>query len=89
LDYILSITGHILEGCGLTLQIFFVTIIGAVPLAILFALGRTSGPKALDRVLGIYAWIFRGTPLLLQLFFFYYGLTIFGISLPPPSELPR
>ncbi len=83
MDYILSIVGHILKGCGLTLQIYFVTVLGAVPLAILFALGRTSGPKLLDRALGIYAWIFRGTPLLLQLFFFYYGLTIFGISLPP------
>lgn len=83
MDYILSITGHILKGCGLTLQIYFVTVVGAVPLAILFALGRTSGPKYLDKALGIYAWIFRGTPLLLQLFFFYYGLTIFGISLPP------
>ncbi len=83
MEYILSITGHILKGCGLTLQIYFVTVIGSVPLAILFALGRTSGPKFLDKALGIYAWIFRGTPLLLQLFFFYYGLTIFGISLPP------
>ena len=83
MDYLLQISSHILQGCVLTLQIYGVTVVGAVPLAILFALGRTSGPAWLDRLLGIYAWLFRGTPLLLQLFFFYYGLTVFGISLPP------
>jgi polar amino acid transport system permease protein len=83
LDYLLQITGHILRGCGLTLQLYGVTVVGSVPLAIILALGRTSGPGWLDRLLGIYAWIFRGTPLLLQLFFTYYGLTVIGISLPP------
>lgn len=83
MDYLLSVTRYILSGCGLTLEIYAVTALGSVPLAILFALGRVSGPKWLDRLLAGYAWVFRGTPLLLQLFFFYYGLTIFGISLSP------
>lgn len=83
MEYILDVTGHILSGCGLTLRIYAVTVVGAVPLAILFALGRVSGPSWLDRLLAGYAWVFRGTPLLLQLFFFYFGLTIFGISLSP------
>ncbi len=82
-QYLIATTGYILKGCSLTLQLCAVTVVGAVPLAILFALGRVSGPKNLDRALGIYAWIFRGTPLLLQLFFIYYGLSIFGISLRP------
>lgn len=83
LKYLIEITTHILKGCGLTLQIYVVTALLSVPLAMLFALGRVSGGKIIDKILGIYGWIFRGTPLLLQLFFFYYGLTIFGISLPP------
>jgi polar amino acid transport system permease protein len=83
LDYLLQVTAHLLQGCILTLQLYVVTLLFALPLAIFCALGRVSGPKALDRVLGLYGWIFRGTPLLLQLFFFYYGLTIFGISLSP------
>ncbi len=83
IDYIIATTGYILKGCGLTLSLFAVTALGSVPLAILFALGRVSGPKYLDRTLGVYAWVFRGTPLLLQLFFIYYGLSIFGISLKP------
>ncbi len=83
MDYILQVTVHLLRGCGLTLQIYAVTLVFAIPLAVFCALGRVSGPKFVDRLLGLYGWIFRGTPLLLQLFFFYYGLTIFNISLAP------
>lgn len=83
MDYTLQVTAHLLRGCVLTLQIYAVTLIFSIPLAVLCALGRVSGPRGLDRVLGFYGWIFRGTPLLLQLFFFYYGLTIFNISLSP------
>ena len=83
MEYIIQTTGYILSGCGLTLKLCAVTILGSVPLSVLFALGRVSGPKLLDKSLGIYAWVFRGTPLLLQLFFIYYGLSIFGISLKP------
>ncbi|GAB6145972.1 amino acid ABC transporter permease [Desulfocicer niacini] len=40
-------------------------------------------PKSIDILLGIYVEIFRGTPLLIQLFFIYYGLPSFGILLEP------
>jgi len=82
-SYILQSAGYILKGCILTLEIYAITALFSVPLAVILALGKVSGGKVLKRILGVYAWIFRGTPLLLQLFFFYYGLTIFGISLSP------
>ncbi len=83
MPYIIQITGYILKGCVLTLQLYAVTAVFSVPLGIACALGRISGPPPLRRLIGLYGWVFRGTPLLLQLFFTYYGLTIFGISLPP------
>ena len=83
MEYLLQVTLHLLKGCVLTLQIYAVTLIFSIPLGVFCALGRVSGPRLLDSLLGFYGWIFRGTPLLLQLFFFYYGLTIFGISLAP------
>jgi len=83
IDYIIATTSYILSGASLTLGLCAVTVAGAVPLSILCALGRVSGPKVIGRALAIYAWIFRGTPLLLQLFFIYYGLSIFGFNLPP------
>ena len=82
-SYILQSAGYILKGCILTLEIYAITALFSVPLAVLLALGKVSKNKVLRNALGVYAWIFRGTPLLLQLFFFYYGLTIFGISLSP------
>ncbi|WP_210237394.1 ABC transporter permease subunit, partial [Mesorhizobium sp. M8A.F.Ca.ET.161.01.1.1] len=46
------------------------------------ALGRLFGPKPLVMLVRFYVWIFRGTPLLVQLFFLYYVLPDFGIVLP-------
>jgi polar amino acid transport system permease protein len=50
---------------------------------ILGALGKISGFKWLQTILSLYTWVFRGIPLLLQLFFAYYGLPVIGITLQP------
>lgn len=74
---------YILKGLQLTLLIYIVTIFISMPLGLLFSLGVTSKNKGVKKSIGIYTWIFRGTPLLLQLFFVYYGLPILGIRLTP------
>ncbi len=74
--YILEIIQFILGGLTITLKLYLVTAIFSVPLGIICALGKISDLKLLKKFLGIYTWIFRGTPLLLQLFFIYYGLPI-------------
>ena len=45
-------------------------------LSMLFAALQFSAPKFIRYIFDIYAWIFRGTPLILQLIFFYYGLPL-------------
>ena len=45
------------------------------------ALVRLFGPKPLVAVVCFYVWIFRGTPLLVQLFLIFYGLPSVGILL--------
>ncbi len=83
MDYLLETMSYLIKGCGVTLSLYAVTIIFSIPLGILFALGKLSlGPVA-ARLIGLYTWAVRGTPLLLQLFFVYFGLSIFGISLSP------
>ncbi|MFD3158600.1 amino acid ABC transporter permease [Haloimpatiens sp. FM7330] len=77
---ILNMTEYILKGSIVTLKLYIVTIIFSVPLAILLAWGRSSKFKILRNTIGIYTWIFRGTPLLLQIFFMYYGLPVIGIK---------
>lgn len=78
-----GMTLYILKGAVLTLQLYLVTAVFAVPLGIAAALGKISGGKWLRRLIGLYTWVMRGTPLLLQLFFVYYGLPVLGIRLSP------
>lgn len=79
MQYISEILPSLFQGALLTLQIFFWTLVGSLPLGILVSLGLTSKIKPLKWILEIYVWLMRGTPLLLQLIFVFYGLPIIGI----------
>ena len=79
MQYISEILPSLFQGAALTLQIFFWSLVGSLPLGILVSLGLTSKIKPLKWVLEIYVWLMRGTPLLLQLIFVFYGLPIIGI----------
>ncbi len=82
-DYVLKTTGYILQGCVLTFQIYGVTILLSIPLGIMLAVLRLANNKLVQGLVSTYSWIVRGTPLLLQLIFVYYGLSVFGINLSP------
>lgn len=73
---ILEMTKYILGGVGVTVSISIVTLVLSIPLGMLFAILKISAPAIIKSILNFYTWIFRGTPLLLQLFFVYYGLPI-------------
>ena len=74
MDYVLSILGPMLDGTVVTLQMFFITIILSLPLGLLLSLARISRFPFLKKPVGVYIWLFRGTPLMLQLLFIYFGL---------------
>ena len=76
MDYIISILGPMLEGTVVTLQMFFVTILLSLPLGLVLALARISRFAFLKKPVGIYIWLFRGTPLMLQLLFIDFGLPV-------------
>ena len=71
-----------LDGSEITLEIFVITLILALPLGILAALGRLSRFKIISRFIEFYIWLMRGTPLMLQLLFVYFALPMVGIKLP-------
>ena len=79
MQYISEILPSLFQGAALTLQIFFWTLVGSLPLGILVSLGLTFKIKPLKWILEIYVWLMRRTPLLLQLIFVFYGLPIIGI----------
>lgn len=71
------------EGFGLTLVIFFLTLVFSLPLGLVVALGRMSKFAPLRWLVQAYISIMRGTPLMLQLIAIYFGPSLlFGISLP-------
>lgn len=77
--YAWQIMPSLFDGIKMILSLFFFTLIGSIPLGIIVGLGRASKFKLIRNILGIYVWIMRGTPLLLQLIFVFYGLPIVGI----------
>lgn len=61
------------EGFGTTLQIFFFTLLGALPLGLIIAFGSMSKFMPLKALVKTVVWVIRGTPLMLQLLVIYYG----------------
>lgn len=73
---------QMLEATLMTLQIFFSTILFSLPLGFLVAFGRMSRHKIISIPVKLYILLMRGTPLMLQLLFFFYALKpLTGIQL--------
>ena len=68
----------LLQGAGMTLLLVFCTILISPVGGLIIALGRISSFRMLRAPCWLIIWLFRGTPLLLQLFFIYYGLPSLG-----------
>ena len=62
-----------------TVKLFFVTLIGALPLGLIISFGSMSKFKPLSGLVKVIVWIFRGSPLMIQMLIIYYmpGL-VFG-----------
>lgn len=81
MEYLASLLPFMLEGTVITLKIFFISLITSLPLGVVLALARLSKFAPLSVATQFYIWVFRGTPLLLQLLFIYFGLPLIGINI--------
>ena len=66
-----------LDGSLVSLEVFFLTLLFAIPLALPIAMGRMSKNKLLSGSTNVFLLIIRGTPLMLQLLVVYFGPGIF------------
>ncbi|MFD1709168.1 amino acid ABC transporter permease [Ottowia sp. GY511] len=85
MEYILRLLPPLAEGSLVTLKLFAITLVLALPLGLALALARVSRFGALRRAVSGFIWLMRGTPLMLQLLFVYYALPFVpyvGIRLP-------
>ncbi len=65
------------EGSVVSLEVFFLTIIFSIPLAMVIAAGRMARNKPLSSSVNLLLLVVRGTPLMLQLLVVYFGPGIF------------
>jgi polar amino acid transport system permease protein len=65
-----------------TLWLSALSLIGAILVGIIACAMRLSQSKTLSRTAGVYIESIRSTPLLVQLYFFYFGLPSLGVMLP-------
>ena len=76
-----------INGAKITILLAIFTIIFGVILGVLFALMRISRNPVLKGIAAVYIEFIRGTPIMVQLFIFYYGLSFIGITFPDISVL--
>jgi polar amino acid transport system permease protein len=75
-----GVVGHylfvtpVLRGIEVTLELTVIAMIAGVVIGILLAVMRLSPSRLLSGAAWVYIWFFRGTPVLVQLFFWYLGI---------------
>ncbi|MGW8251301.1 MAG: ABC transporter permease subunit, partial [Anaerolineales bacterium] len=80
-QYVLEHFNFVLQGLWVTIQLALISIAFATILALLGALGRLSTNPIAQGVSGFYISLFRGTPLLIQIYLIYLGLPQIGRQL--------
>jgi polar amino acid transport system permease protein len=74
IERLINFIPAMLKGSLLTLELTVISVIFGMIFGLFLALGRLSKNAVLDKICWLYIWLFRGTPLLLQIFFIYYAL---------------
>lgn len=69
----LEVTLNLLDGFKITILLFLITLVGALPLGLVIAFGSMSKFKPLRYLTRGIVWIIRGTPLMLQVILVFYG----------------
>ncbi|WP_346961970.1 amino acid ABC transporter permease [Clostridium sp.] len=80
MNNLINLLPQVFQGLKVTIEIFILTLALSIPLGILVSQGRLSKNKILNKVTSGYILIMRGTPLLLQIVFIFFGLPIIGIT---------
>jgi len=82
LNYVWEILPALADGIKVTMIMTATSMGLAAVLGVIVALGKMYGPRPVRAFCSFYIELFRGTPLLVQLFIIYYGLPEVGINFP-------
>jgi len=96
IDRLLSLLREMLNGTLVTLEVWALTLVFALPLGLLICQMRMSKNGFARGVARVYIFYFRGSPLMLQLLFMFFGVPIIVKNIlslfnpaPPPFTLDR
>lgn len=78
MNYLMEVFPFMFNGLKITFWVFMVTAIFSIPLGLIICLLRLSKIKPISFLMKIYILIMRGTPLLLQIIFIFFGLPLVG-----------
>ncbi len=81
MEMLTKILPSLLEGTKNTCWVFLYTLVLSLPLAMIITLVRTVPSKIIEKMIGFYVYVMRGTPLLLQMMFIFFGLPYLGLTL--------
>lgn len=81
MEFFISLLPAFIEGLKITLFFWVITLFGSFILSLPLVYLRLSKSKIIASLLRFYIYIMRGTPLLLQLMFVYFGLPYIGIRM--------
>jgi len=85
---VMQIVQQLFNSMGITMEIFFVTLVTSLILGLGLALVRMSKSRVLSLIAKFYISVMRGTPLMLQLLVVYFGpFFIFGMQITPSYRL--
>ncbi|OIN98350.1 MAG: amino acid ABC transporter permease [Desulfovibrionaceae bacterium CG1_02_65_16] len=73
---------YMLGGVGWTAGLIIGAMLLGLTLGVPLAVTQVYGPRPLRRMVAVYVWLFRGIPILVQLYIFYFGLLAWLSSLP-------
>lgn len=79
IDYLINITVPMLEGAKMTILLFFIAIVFSIPFGFVITLIAQSNNRLFSGIAKTYIYVMRGTPLLLQLLFFTFGLPMIPV----------
>lgn len=72
----------LIPGIKVTIPLTITSFTLSLFLGVLLAVAQNSRIKVLDKIAQVYIWIFRGTPIIVQLFIIFFGLGSMGLVIP-------
>ncbi|MBQ3335546.1 MAG: amino acid ABC transporter permease [Eubacteriaceae bacterium] len=82
MDYFMTVLLPMIGGLGVTMGIFLITFFVSIPLGFGFTLMTRSRFKIINAIAEVFIYVMRGTPLMLQLLFVYFGMPLLPVIGP-------